>query len=448
MPVIPALIIIYILAVCVVFFSFFTARIAQMKLRSPAWGTLGAVLGPVGMLAVCYLPSRRKDGKETNPIRSGFRALPGLSRKIFMVLVLLLALVLGVIYLIQAIPRWQENSNYEKSVGASVKDELQYVTSVKGEPQSVATGRDTTYLITAQGELYAWGYNYLSLHQQDKGAAAGDVLGVAQMGREVYLLKKDRKLYKIDENGEQSQFADNVAKVACGPNFGCFLKTSGDVYVWGNNAYTQLGADGEASEKPLWISGSAQDISCGGRHLLILKKDGVVMGCGSNITGALGLKDETGNVALRQIATGCSAIAAGEDFSLILTKDGILKSSGSNDCGQLGRDTEEKDAAAFHEVATGVSAMGAGGKFGWYIAQENLFTWGQNHCGQLGLGHTQNVALPTKAMETASAASASADHLAVLSNGRLFVCGDNSYGQLGRPGVSHLTPTAVVTIRK
>ncbi len=448
MPVIPALIIIYILAIGVVFFAFFTARIAQMKLRSPAWGTLGALLGPVGMLAVCYLPSRRKDGKETNPIRSGFRTLPGLSRKIFLILVILLAVALGAIYLIGQIPRWQENSNYEKSVGASIKDHLQYVTSVKGEPSAVAVGRDSTYLLTAQGDLYAWGYNHLSLYQQDKGAAAGEVLSVAQLGRDVYLLKKDKKLYKIDENGQQTVFADNVEKVACGSNFGALLKSGGDVFVWGSNAYNQLGVTGEGGQKPLWLCGSARDVSCGGRHMLILKKDGAVMGCGSNITGALGVQNETGNVSLRQIASGCSAVAAGGDFSLILTKDGVLKSAGANECGQLGRDTEQGEATAFHEVATGVTAMGAGGKFGWYIAQEKLFTWGQNHCGQLGQGHRNNVALPTQIMEKVTFAAASADHLAILSDQRLFVCGDNSYGQLGRPDVSYLTPATVVTIRK
>lgn len=448
MPIIPALIIIYILAIGVVFFAFFTAKIAQMKLRSLAWGTLGALFGPLGMLAVCYLPSRRKDGKETNPIRSGIRALPGLSRKIFAVLFVLLILVFVGVYLSQAVPKWQENSNYEKSVGSSVMEKLSFVSTVSGEPASIAVGRDTTYLITKEGELYAWGYNDLSLHQQDKGAAASDVSGVAQLGREVYLLKKDHTLYKIDEEGKQTQFATDVVKVSCGSNFGCYLKTSGDVYVWGDNAFAQLGSEGADAQKPLWLCGSAKDISAGGRHLLILKKDGAVYGCGSNVSGALGLKDETGNVTIKQIATNCSAVAAGNDFSLILTKDGVLKSSGANDCGQLAREPKEDAAMVFDEVTTGVDAIGAGGKFGWYIAEEKLYTWGQNHCGQLGTGDTKNAAEPAKVLDKVTAAAASYDHLAALSNGKLFVCGDNSYGQLGSLGEKHLVPTAVITVKK
>ena len=454
MPVVPSIIIIYILAVCVVFFTFFTAKIAQMKLRRPIWGALGMLFGPVGMLAVCYLPSRRKDGKETNPIRSGIRALPGISRKLLVVLLIFSALVFAVIYFLGAIPKWQENAQYEKNIGTSVTDRLVYTTTVKGKPVSVVTGGDSTYLVTEDGELYAWGYNHLALAQEDKGAAASDTVSVAQVGRDVFLLKKDGKLYKIDENGEQTKFADSVSKVVGSADFGAFIKKNGDIYVWGDNTYGQLGnASGESSQEPLWLAGNAVDIACGGRHLLVLKTDGSVMACGSNVTGALGLADQGEQMTLKQIATGCKAIAAGTDFSLILTKDGVLKSSGSNDCGQLGRtfDEEKKETEAvylsFGEVATGVEAIGAGGKSGWYIFEGDLYTWGRNHCGQLGQGNTDDTAQPAEIMADVTSAAMSFDHLVILSSDKVFLCGDNSYGQLGKLGVTHLAPNAVLTIR-
>ncbi|MBQ6948035.1 MAG: hypothetical protein IJN42_08295, partial [Clostridia bacterium] len=400
-----------------------------------------------GMLAVCYLPSRRKDGKETNPIRSGFRSLPGLSQKIFIGMFILLILVGLGAYLGQNIPKWQENKEYEKSVGAGVLSKLSYASTVNGEIASVAAGNDTTYLITDEGTLYAWGYNNLSLHQQDKGAVATDVVGVAQLDRDVYLLKKDHALYKIDETGAQTKFADNVAKVSCGAAFGSLLTTSGDVYVWGDNSYLQLGAAGADAEKPLWLCGAAADVSAGGRHLLVLKKDGSVYGCGSNMGGALGVKDKAENLTLQAVATEIKAIAAGSDFSLILTKNGVLKSSGANDCGQLGREENEDAPKVFDEVTTGVSAMGVGSKFGWYISEEKLYTWGQNHCGQLGTGNTANVTVPAKIMDKATTAAAGADHLAIVSNGKLFVCGDNSYGQLGSLGEKHLVPATTVSIK-
>ena len=454
MPVVPVLVILYVWIILLVFFSFFTTKIAQMKLRSAGWGILGFLLGPVGLVLVCYLPSRRKDGKETNPIRSGFRSLPGLSQKIFIGLFVLVVLVLGGIYLSQAIPRWQETAKYEKSVGAGVLAELSYAATVDGTPTTVKAGQDSTYLLTEEGELYAWGYNNLSLHQEDKGAAASDVLDVAQLGRDVYLLKKDHTLLKINEEGEETEVATNVAKVTCGADFGSFIKTSGDVYVWGDNSSLQLGAAGEDAEKPRWLCGSATDVSAGARHLLILKKDGAVFGCGSNVSGELGLKDKPTPVTLQQLASGCSAVAAGNEFSLILTKDGVLKSAGADECGQLGRvieeqedDKEEKPAMTFQEVATGVDSCGVGGKFGWYIADDALYTWGQNHCGQLGTGDTADLSEPKKILDQVSAAAAGQDHLAALSGGKLYVCGDNSYGQLGALKQKSLTPTTVVTVK-
>lgn len=455
MPIVPSIIIIYLLTLWVVFFTYFTAKIAQMKLRKMYWGALGMLLGPLGMLAVCYLPSRRKDGKETNPIRSGIRALPKASRKIFLVLLGVAVVTFGVIYLINFIPKWQENAQYEKNIGGGITDQLVYTTTVKGTPKSVVTGRDSTYLITEEGELYTWGYNNLSLLQEDKGAAASNVVSVAQVGRDVYLLKQDHKLYKINAKGKQTKFADNVARVVGAANYGAFITQSGDVYVWGDNTYGQLGnASSQGSKEPLWLAGNVSDVSCGGRHLLLLKKDGSVMACGSNVTGALGLSEQNDVPTLKQIATGCKAIAAGNDFSLLLTNDGVLKSSGANDCGQLGRtlDEEKKETEqvylSFREVARGVEQIGAGGKSGWYISEDTLYTWGQNHCGQLGQGSQKQSDLPQEVKENVSTAAMSYDHLVLLSSDKVYLCGDNFYGQLGRLGETHFSPNAVILVRK
>lgn len=454
MPVVPAIIIIYILTLSVVFFSFFTAKIAQMKLRRASWGILGAVLGPIGLVVVCYLPSRRKDGKETNLIRSAVRALPGLSRKLIVVLGILLVLVLVALQLMTAIPKWQENREYAESIGTAVTDKLMYTSVVKGTPVSVITGTDSTYLITEDGDLYGWGYNNLCLNQQDKGVLASNVKDVAQLERTVYLLKKDNKLYKINEDGSQVEFAGDVAQVACGPTYGVFIKNSGDVYVWGDNSFGQLGSGvSEYTDEPVWLVGSAKDVACGARHLLILKTNGAVVACGSNVTGALGVSGETGTLSLKQIAENCKAIAAGSDFSLILTNDGVLKSVGANESGQLGRvldaqaEETEEVYLTFGEVATGVDAIGAGGKSGWYLADGTLYTWGENHCGQLSTGNTDGQVTPVKALDKVDATAMSADHLAVISDGRLYTCGDNTYGQLGETDSVHLSLYAVVSVK-
>ena len=451
MPVVPFIIIAYFLAVCVVFFTFFTAKIAQMKLRSGGWGTLGFLLGPIGMLIVCYLPSRRKDGKETNPIRSGLRALPNFSRKLLWVLLVLLALILLILYFVQNIPKWKENKEYESGIGATVKSELKYTSSVEGTVAKIAAGRDSSFVITENGDLYAWGYNNLGLTQEDKGAVLTGAVDAAQMGRDVYVLKKDGKLYRYDEEGKQTVFSDNVAQVVCGDTFGALIKKSGDLYVWGSNANGQFGSDVEAKpDKPIWLCGAVKQVALGSRHILVLKTNGAVMACGSNITGALGQPEQTALTALKQVADDCKAVAAGNEFSLILKTDGTLQSCGQNNCGQLGREvTDKQKETSFCDVAKQVSAIGAGGSFGWYINKDGeLFTWGQNNCGQLGQGGTDNSAVPAKALDNTETAACSDNHLIALSGGKIYFCGNNSFGQLGKPGETHLSPAATVSVKK
>ena len=451
MPVVPFIVTVYILTVCAVFFTFFTARIAQMKLRSGAWGALGLLLGPVGMLLVCYLPSKRKDGKETNPIRSGVRALPKFSRKLFWILTVLLAVVLLVIYFVNGVPKWQEDRNYRNSIGAGVKSRLYYPTTVEGEIAQVFSGRDSTYAVTGSGDVYTWGYNELALAQQDKGAALSNTKQVAQLDRKVYVLKQDNKLYELNENGDQKEMATNVAFVAASDTYGVFIKTTGDLYVWGSNANGQLGSAGSNdADKPLWLCGGAKSAALGARHLLILKTDGAVVGVGSNQTGALAKPSLTVLDTPTVIAKGVKAVAAGNEFSLILKEDGTLESCGINNCGQLGRTvTGKQKGSSLYEVAKGVKEIGAGAAFGWYIDKDDtLYTWGQNHCGQLGIGNTKNQSEPQKVMGGVTAAAATHDHLVLLAKGTMYTCGNNTYGQLGRPDKVELSPTADVSVKK
>ena len=59
---------------------------------------------------------------------------------------------------------------------------------------------------------------------------------------------------------------------------------------------------------------------------------------------------------------------------------------------------------------------------------------GWNSVGQLGLGHTEEVLLPAKVtpLPPVSSVSCGWNHTLILSEeGQVFVCGSNSFGQLG-----------------
>ncbi len=69
------------------------------------------------------------------------------------------------------------------------------------------------------------------------------------------------------------------------------ITSNGQLYVWGDNAYGQLGVGGSvaSSMDPILVDSSEWSVvSCGARHTIAIKKDGSLWGWGSNQFGQLG----------------------------------------------------------------------------------------------------------------------------------------------------------------
>lgn len=98
-------------------------------------------------------------------------------------------------------------------------------------------------------------------------------------------------------------------------------------------------------------------------------------------------------------------IASGEFHTAVLTKDNKLYTWGKNSFGQLGN--ESTDIACFPRLidfflkapsgAIKISKIALGGEHSLALSNNNeLFSWGLNIFGQLGLNTTSNVTLPTR----------------------------------------------------
>ena len=141
-------------------------------------------------------------------------------------------------------------------------------------------------------------------------------------------------------------------------------------------------------------------------------------------------------------------IAAGDSHSAAVTKDGDLYMWGTNGSGQLGIQSNvasnipvkvNNSSSTLPEksvkyVALGTYHSAAITKYG------SLYMWEYNNYGQLGNGSTTNSYTPVKIMENVAAVSLGDYHSAAITkDGSLYMWGENSDGQLGNGTTNNLT---------
>lgn len=264
----------------------------------------------------------------------------------------------------------------------------------------------------------------------------------------------------------------DIVEVSAGDFHSLALNASGDVYAWGRNTFGQLGnGTSEASQTPVRVDGipPVRMISAGGSHSLALGIDGYVYAWGMNTQGQTGdVESETihgtGETVLgarvtepvRIAGPGIVSVSAGGSHSLYLNKKGEVFAWGSNEFGQLGDGTNiSRSKPAKIEGLESVISISAGYQFNLAVTEtdfRNLYSWGSNSSGQLGLGNEYSAA---SAVSVPVRVDVSGDQdednddicqidagyssaVATIPSGDLnspkegvLVWGNNSYGQLG-----------------
>ena len=214
--------------------------------------------------------------------------------------------------------------------------------------------------------------------------------------------------------------------VAAGCAQSLVLLANGDVYAFGDNEYGGLGL-GDTTERltPMKIStlpGPALAIATGCAHSLVLLQNGEVYAFGYNEYGELGLGDTTDRLAPAKIAAlpgPATAVAAGCAHSLVLLASGDVYAFGWSGYGQLGLgDTTDRltpvKIAALPGPATAVAAGCAHSLV--LLANGDVYAFGYNEYGELGLGDTTERLTPTKitALPGPATAVAASGHSLVL----------------------------------
>jgi alpha-tubulin suppressor-like RCC1 family protein len=231
-------------------------------------------------------------------------------------------------------------------------------------------------------------------------------------------------------------------------------KIFADNLVWGcgYNGRGQLGLNDNVNRSTYTCIpnvGSYKNIVVSSSSTIILKYDGTVMVSGENTNGKFGLGY---NNTVNMFSKFCNipglnnvTAIAGSNHIIALKNDGTVWGCGDNSSGQLGLTTPYY-LSQFTSVPgiTNIKKIAAGG-YGFTVAVKNdgtVWATGKNSRGQLGISQTSNKAVFTSATNLSGIKQVSCGYqssAAISYSGGLWVCGYNTSGQLGLSDIADRT---------
>ena len=221
--------------------------------------------------------------------------------------------------------------------------------------------------------------------------------------------------------------------------------SSDGVFSFGMNTSGVLGHEEEHVFPPKLISSitNIQSIACYSFHSVCLDVEGNVYTFGSNEYGQLGVgKDKEvlpfTHEPQKVDIPPCKQISCGYDFTVCLSEKGELYSFGYNECGQLGIGSAiDCNFPQKIELLEDIDFVECGEAFViCKIKNNDVYAWGRNCFGELGTGNSENQSLPFKSSEFPDNIvdiKCGVYHLLVLTSSKeVYTCGWNLFGQCGR----------------
>ncbi|NXE14338.1 RPGR regulator, partial [Lophotis ruficrista] len=241
---------------------------------------------------------------------------------------------------------------------------------------------------------------------------------------------------------------DKPVLISCGDEHTAIVTGNGKLYMFGSNNWGQLGLGSKNTvSKPTCVKALKPEKTklavCGRNHTLVYTEKGNVYAAGGNSEGQLGLGDTEERTTFHLISFFTNQhkikqLAAGSYTSAAVTEDGQLFVWGDNSEGQIGLADEACVSVPCQvDVGKPVCSVSCGYYHSALITGDGkLYTFGEPENGKLGLLPEQlkNNRVPQPVlgiMEKVNKVACGGEHTVVLTETDVYTFGLGQYGQLG-----------------
>ena len=326
---------------------------------------------------------------------------------------------------------WACGNNAQSQLGIAPEDEnnrpqppldnmVKHFTAIKGLEDICAISCGRHHSVCADKQGYVWIF----------GGNGRNQLGGYCHGLQQHIPKKLPEL-------------EGITSVHCGTSFTVCISSAFEVFAFGDNSYGQLGFGNKESVSVVKQVPTLSNIhyaACGGDHVLFLGLGGEIFVSGNNSRGQLGLGNTTDQLVPIQIESldECVGVGCGTYFSIVLSSTGSVYSFGDNVSGQLGIGKQQKFITVPTKVPVeleyAVHAIACGSYHSVFVETSGrMWVCGENTSGQLGLDNLVNRFEFERAPinEEVWMIACGGNHTFAKTTDAVYVFGSNNYHQLG-----------------
>ena len=244
-----------------------------------------------------------------------------------------------------------------------------------------------------------------------------------------------------------------VHSVSCGISHTLIITIDSELWSCGNNDFGQL-CLGNQENQQSWLKldflsppesmfqktafANILSVSCGGYHTIFQDYKGEIYACGNNDNGQLGLghfNNQTTPILIPNLPSNIIQIVCGGNHNLFLDSDGDVFFIEGNQFSGI-QNTNRHGVNQITNIPP-IQTISCIFHSSYLLDMEgNVWSFGNNRFGQLGLGDTTNRNDPTKIeglkdIQQISHGPYGYHFLAKDSQNRIFASGNNPFGQLG-----------------